>query len=137
MTNKGHRIDASAFWDGCELDLTASKRGLLELTSILRSHEYGLYELMHEPRIGASCVSSIDIESREGRLVLTVIGEVARLSGDQEALSLLAKNLENLRLLWSKEDMQHFHFDPSSDSLLMSPESEAFMIGPQKCRRLG
>jgi len=124
------QIDACAHWDGRELSYATSKRGLLEFVSILRSECYGVYQLKRKSSF-PDCITlaSIEIKLNDDRLLLTVDNQWAILSGNKVSLSLLADNLEFLRLQWSKNGNQHLHFDPSSNPFLLSPNSEAFVVG--------
>ena len=124
-------VDIHANWNGNELDILASPQGLLELVSLLRSGEGGSFKIKTGAYLGGtSNLSYIDIERSKSLLLLKVSGPSATLSGDDNALSLFAKNLENLRLMWAKGGEQHFHFDPESNPILMAPESDAFVVGP-------
>lgn len=124
-------IDVNANWDGRELDIVASPRGLLEFVSLLRSGTLGHIKINKDSYLdGMSNMSHIDVVRGEGRLVLRVADSSAAISGDERALLLLAKNLENLRLMWAKGGEQHFHFDPESNAILQAPESDAFIVSP-------
>lgn len=124
-------IDINANWDGHELDIVATPKGLLELVSLLRSGTLGHIKIKKDSYLdGISNMSHLNIERSEGRLILRVAAQSATLAGDESALLLLAKNLENLRLMWAKGGEQHFHFDPESNPILMAPESDAFIVSP-------
>ena len=126
MTKALLRLDAYAHWDGDELNLATSKKGLLEFVSILRSGNLGVFRLKEKSTY--SNILAIEVRLSHSHLHLTVVGQVTVLSGDNASLLLLSDNLEYLRLQWSKGGRQHLHFDPLSNEFLLSPESEAFIV---------
>lgn len=126
-------IDLKAFWDNRELSVFASPRGLVQMVSLLRGEKYGSFKVSTPPFVRSGVgVTTIHIARGDGLLKLEVEQSMTRLSGDDRSLLLLAKNLENLRLLWAQGGIQHFHFDCDSNPILVGPESAAFIVSPMQ-----
>lgn len=128
MDSERH-IDVSAHWDGCELDLACSLDGLRKLIDALRRNDLGIYKLKTEG-VGAGRVDALELESRTGKLVLTIDSNKATLAGNLPSLQLLADNLDFLCNQWTSNNDQHLHLEPASNKILFSPESEALIVSP-------
>jgi hypothetical protein len=129
MDEQRKKVDGSATWDGYELDIAVSLSGLECLIAAFDGPEYGSLEFIQSTNDSVG-VDSIIVVLGDGYLVLTVSNKVATISGEGRFFLLLAESLRNLATVWREGGRQHIHFDPSSDVLLLSPNSEAFIVGP-------
>lgn len=116
-------------WDGSELDFSMTMGGLLELLGCFREVANGTYQL-DIPSAERTDLCAIEIRHGEGRLKVSLEGGRVLFTGGEKAMSLLADNMDGLLSSWAAGCDQHFHFDPSSDQLLLEPDSEAFILSP-------
>lgn len=124
----------SATWDGHELDFSMSMSGLLDFQECIRAQAWGAYSLDVTHTEGLVSVSAIEIRREQGRLKLIVESNRVLIVGGDQAMSLLADNMAGLFGLWAAGGEQHFHFDPSSDQLLLEPDSEAFILSRSRAQ---
>lgn len=130
MTKARKLNGVGATWDGCELDFAMSIGGLSEMTSCFREVACDTYQLADESVASDSTVTMMEVRQGEERLRVSLEHSRVLFVGSKEAMSLLADNMEGLLSLWAAGGEQHFHFDPSSDQLLLEPDSEAFIFSP-------
>ena len=123
MTDEVKLNGIRATWDGCELDMSMSLSGLSELTDCFRKFAYGTYQFGAGSSPSSSAVTTMDVQPGEGKLRLALSQGRASFVGSKEAMSLLADNMAGLLSLWAAGGDQHFHFDPSSDQLLLKHDS--------------
>jgi len=130
---KARRInEVDAIWDGRELDFAMSIDGLSELKSCFREFAYGTYHLAHSSIVSDSAVTMMEIRHGEEKLRVSLEPGKVVFTGNKKAMLLLADNMETLLNLWAAGGKQHFHFDPSSNQLLLEPDSEAFILSPRR-----
>lgn len=130
MTKTRNLNGVDATWDGYELDFTMSMDGLSELINCFREFTCGTYQLGLTSVEGDSAVIMMEVRCGEGRLRVSVEHREVLFVGNKESMSLLVDNMEVLLSMWATGGGQHYHFNPSSDLLLLEPDSEAFILSP-------
>ena len=129
MTKVLSALEAAANWDGRELEIATTPKGLAQLSEVLRHAPSDMRRFSTLPTSEEGRIRLIEVQSGSGLLSLRIDGDIAVFTGSVESFALLARNLENLSAQWQQGRIDHFHFDPSSDTLLLDPDSEAFIFG--------
>ena len=114
-------------WDGNELDISIGVDGLPSLINWCKSAS-GRVVLASAQ---GSSLGGLELREEQGRLLVRIDGSTATILGSNDSFALLARNLTRLLSDWEGGALKHVHFEPSTDSLLMDPTSEALIVSHQ------